>query len=130
MAHGGIEPEPLERARERPTRFGEYYSVHDEMGGASPITALDDGLLRCGLRLAKEPEAVRDPACGMILTALELSSLNLLGCHRLVLRACEIGVGLALDGAGVLGFQYAVQATCARAGLVSLWKVPDQRLHS
>ena len=123
-AHGGFEPKPLELAREPSTRFGEYYRVWDEIG-ASPMTALDDGLLRCALKLAKEPKAVRDPAGGTILTALELSSLTLLGCHLLIFSACETGVGVPLYGAGVLGFQYAVQAACARAALVSLWKVSD-----
>jgi CHAT domain-containing protein/tetratricopeptide (TPR) repeat protein len=123
-AHGGVEREAIERFRKRPMRFGEYYRAWDEMGSL-PMTALDDGLLRCELRLAKEKDATGDPAGGAVLTALELSSLNLLGCHAVVLSACETGAGVPLHGAGALGFQYAVQATCARAGLVSLWKVLD-----
>ena len=123
-AHGGFETKPFELAREPSTRFGEYYRVWDEMG-ASPMMALDDGLLRCALRLAKDPKAVHDEAGGTILTALELSSLTLLGCHLVILSACETGVGVPLYGTGALGFQYAAQAACARAALVSLWKVSD-----
>ena len=49
------------------------------------MTELDDGLLRCELRLAKEQNAGHDPVGGRsVLTALELSSLNLLGCHAVV----------------------------------------------
>jgi CHAT domain-containing protein len=123
-AHGGFEREQIDRLGERSIRFGEYYRARDEMG-ASPMTALDDGLLRCRLMLAKEPKAVGDLAGGAALTALELSSLELFGCHVVILSACETGVGVPLYGAGALGFQFAVQATCARAGLVSLWKVLD-----
>jgi len=123
-AHGGFERHLMQGFRERPIKFGEYYRAWDEMG-AEPMTALDDGLLRCGLRLTKEPDAVADPAAGAVVTALELASLNLLPCHAVVLSACETGLGIPVSGAGAMGFQYALQATFARAGLVSLWKVLD-----
>jgi CHAT domain-containing protein/tetratricopeptide (TPR) repeat protein len=122
-AHGGIVRETFSRFTERAMRFGEYYRAWDEIG-AAPMTALDDGLLRCELRLTKD-ESARDDLASATLTALELSSLNLLGCQALVLSACETGAGIPLHGAGALGFQYAVQSTFAMAGLVSLWKVLD-----
>jgi CHAT domain-containing protein len=106
-------------------RFGEYYRAWDEIGVA-PMRELDDGLLHCELKLAKEQSADDDPAGGAALTALELSSLNLLGCHAVVLSACETGAGIPVHEAGALGFQYAVQSTLARSGLVSLWKVLDR----
>ena len=37
--------------------------------GASPLTDVDDGLLRCMLMLSKESESIRDPAGGAVLTA-------------------------------------------------------------
>jgi CHAT domain-containing protein/tetratricopeptide (TPR) repeat protein len=124
-AHGGFLRDPIGRFGERAMRFGEYYRAWDEIGVA-PMTALDDGLLRCELRLSKGQDAPGDPAGGAVLTALELSSLNLLNCHAVILSACETGAGIPLHGAGTLGFQYAVLATCARSGVVSLWKVLDR----
>jgi CHAT domain-containing protein/tetratricopeptide (TPR) repeat protein len=124
-AHGGVLRKPISSFAERTMRFGEYYRAWDEVG-AAPMTELDDGLLRCELRLAQQEGGGDDPARGAALTALELSSLNLLGCHLVVLSACETGAGVPLHGAGALGFQYAVQSTFARAGLVSLWKVLDR----
>ena len=102
-----------------------YYRQTEEMG-ALPLSQLDQALLGSTLMLAKGPRARGDPAEGGLLTALELASLNLLGCRAVVLSACETGAGVSEAGAGVLGFQYAILATFARAGVLSLWKVLDR----
>jgi CHAT domain-containing protein/tetratricopeptide (TPR) repeat protein len=124
-AHGGFVQKSDATVPKRALRFGEYYRAWDEIGVA-PMTEVDEGLLRCELRLSKDQEAGDDVAGDAALTALELSSLNLLGCHAVVLSACESGAGVPVHGAGALGFQYAVQSTLARSGLVSLWKVLDR----
>jgi CHAT domain-containing protein len=123
-AHGAFGETELPARSSDSLRFGDYYRRWDDMG-ASPLTEFDDRLLRATLMLSRESTANDDPAAGAVLTALELASLNLIGCHLVVLSACETGVGISELGAGVLGFQYAVQSTSARAALVSLWKIPD-----
>ncbi|MGH8639867.1 MAG: CHAT domain-containing protein, partial [Burkholderiales bacterium] len=124
-AHGVFRGATQTSVGTQPLEFGSYYRRWDGIG-AAPITEFDDGLLRSQLILSREPATDGDPAAGAVLTALELASLNLLGCHLVVLSACETGAGTPEYGVGVLGFQYAVRTTCARAGLVSLWKVADQ----
>ena len=124
-AHGSFSHEQLGRPEKRPLRFGEYYRVWDELA-AAPMSALDGGLLRCGLHLAGEHGASGARGGSTVVTALELSSLNFLGCHAVILSACETGKGTSLYGAGALSFQFAVQAMSARSGLVSLWKVLDR----
>jgi CHAT domain-containing protein/tetratricopeptide (TPR) repeat protein len=93
--------------------------------GAASLSVLDQALLRAVLVLSPQAGALDDPAGGRLLTALELSSLNLIACRLVALSACETGIGQQERGAGVLGFQYALLGTFAHASLVSLWSVPD-----
>ena len=60
-----------------------------------------------------------------ILTAEEISFVNLSGCELVVLSACETGLGKAAGGEGLLGVQRAFQAAGARTVIASLWKVDD-----
>ena len=93
---------------------------------SAPLSSLDQALLRAVLVLSPQDEFQNDPAAGRLLTALELSSLNLVACRLAVLSACETGIGQPERGAGVLGFQYALLTSLAHASLVSLWSVPDR----
>lgn len=103
------------------------YSWHRwEDQASAPLSNLDQALLRAVLVLSPQVEFHDDPAAGRLLTALELSSLNLIACRLAVLSACETGIGQPERGAGVLGFQYALLASFAHASLVSLWSVPDR----
>jgi CHAT domain-containing protein len=124
-AHGTFDEDQTRLFTAQPFTSGGCYRQVEEMG-ASPFTQLDNALLHSTVMLAEDSKAVNDPANGAVLTALELASLNLLGCHVVVLSACETGAGVTEYGAGVLGFQYALQASFARAALLSLWKVLDQ----
>jgi len=85
---------------------------------------VDAGLLS-GLALAGAnvpPEAGKDDG---ILTALEISALDLSKVDTVVLSACETGLGEVAGGEGLLGLQRSFQVAGAKTVVASLWKVPD-----
>ena len=60
-----------------------------------------------------------------ILTALELSTLDLRNVELAVLSACESALGQEETGEGMLGLQRALQVAGVRTAITSLWKVDD-----
>jgi CHAT domain-containing protein/tetratricopeptide (TPR) repeat protein len=60
-----------------------------------------------------------------ILTAREVSDLNLNGCVLATLSACETGLGEIKGSEGVFGLQRAFKMAGVKYLIVSLWKVPD-----
>src|SRR5262249_16289133 len=95
---------------------------------AMPDTALT-GLFLSGMALASanhRGETDRgDTLEDGILTAEEISSLDLSGVECVVLSACDTGLGKILPGEGILGLQRAFLEAGARAMAVSLWRVQD-----
>jgi CHAT domain-containing protein len=61
-----------------------------------------------------------------ILTADEVSALNLEGVEWAVLSACDTGLGEVKVGEGVFGLRRAFQVAGARTVIMSLWSVQDQ----
>jgi tetratricopeptide (TPR) repeat protein len=87
-------------------------------------------LLLSGLALAgANKEAKPDEEDG-ILTALEVSEMDLASLELAVLSACETGLGRRAAGEGLLGLQRAFAVTGCRSVVASLWQVSDQATQS
>lgn len=95
-------------------------------------TITDNPLVRSGLALTGA-NVIRNTVIDWveyqedgILTALEVSSLNLHGNRLTVLSACESGVGAVLHGDGFFGMRRAFRSAGSRSQMMSLWKVPNR----
>jgi CHAT domain-containing protein len=93
----------------------------------------DNPLIRSGLILAGGNHAWRT---GMpivpgaedgILTAYEISQINLSNTELVVLSACETGLGDIQGNEGVYGLQRAFKIAGVKYLIMSLWQVPDQQ---
>ncbi len=88
------------------------------------------GLLS-GLAWAGASNPSADPTTGLvdrgaaIMTAEEVTALNLKGCDLVVLSACQTGLGLTAGGEGVLGLQRAFLQARAHTVVASLWRIDD-----
>jgi CHAT domain-containing protein len=85
---------------------------------------IDNPLLRAGLALAGANE--RKEGDNGILTALELTGLNLWGTKLVALSACDTGVGEVRSGDGVHGLRRALTLAGAETHVMSLWPVSDR----
>jgi CHAT domain-containing protein/tetratricopeptide (TPR) repeat protein len=99
-------------------------------GGQTPAGELDPREL-CGLALyGANNGPMLDPRTGQIrddgiLTARDVSEMNLTGTDLVVLSSCQSGLGEAVGGEGLLGLQRAFEAAGARSVIASLWSVDD-----
>jgi CHAT domain-containing protein/tetratricopeptide (TPR) repeat protein len=87
----------------------------------------DNPLLLSGLALAganRRLSAGPDDEDG-ILTAEEVTAMNLSGVEWAVLSACDTGLGVVKAGEGVFGLRRAFQVAGVRSVIMSLWPVDD-----
>ncbi len=93
--------------------------ARDDLTGWHPL--LLSGLAFAGAN--NEPKAGEEDG---ILTALEVSEMDLSKLDLAVLSACETGLGKEAAGEGVLGLQRAFAVAGARSVVASLWSVDDK----
>jgi CHAT domain-containing protein len=87
-------------------------------------SGIENPLLRAGLALAGANEQKKGG--DGILTALEMSGLNLWGTKLVTLSACDTGVGEVRNGDGVHGLRRALTLAGAETQVMSLWAVSDR----
>ena len=99
--------------------------------GEMRFRSSSDPLLRSGLLMAganrswkgfSTPQDVEDG----ILTAKEVSNMNLMNTQLVVLSACQTGQGDVKGNEGVEGLQRGFKMAGARYIIMSLWAVPDK----
>lgn len=92
---------------------------------------LHNPLLRSGLalagfnRLANGIEISSSENDG-ILSAMEITGIDLNRTELVVLSACETGIGKTQRGEGVIGLRRSFRIAGARNVLMSLWNIPDK----
>ena len=85
---------------------------------------LRSGLFFSGANIGLKGEPLPDDVEDGVLTALELSNMNLGNVDMVVLSACDSGLG-ETSGEGVFGLQRGFKLAGANTLLMSLWKVDD-----
>ena len=109
-------------------RKREYVTFLNPLNHAVQSTE-DKALLRSGLffsgaNIGLKGETLPDDVEDGVLTALELSNMNLGHVDMVVMSACESGLG-ETSGEGVFGLQRGFKLAGANTLLMSLWKVDD-----
>ena len=102
----------------------------DQCPDSTPTALLlnDSPLLQSGLGLAASPPGTDGTPAGEdgVLTAEEISAVDLEGVEWVVLSACETGLGTIHPSEGVLGLRRAFTIAGARTTIMSLWRVEDR----
>ena len=119
--HGFFFPDPQDTIKNRAT-------IDEQETG---FKTSDNPLIRSGLLMAganyawKTGKPIKKGMENGILTAYEISHLDLSQTELVVLSACETGLGDIAGNEGVFGLQRAFKIAGVRYLIMSLWQVPD-----
>jgi CHAT domain-containing protein len=120
VTHGFFAPETIKSALQSRGNQDGLMSNEQEQKSHGPHPGTLSGLAFAGAN--NPPEPGKDDG---ILTALEVSALDLRNVNMVVLSACETGLGEVAGGEGLLGLQRAFQVAGAKTCVASLWSVHD-----
>jgi tetratricopeptide (TPR) repeat protein/CHAT domain-containing protein len=130
--HGFFLPNPFD-----PTDNDNKNNVTSNIGtGIKPysisLDKLSNPLLRSGLALAgansfNQSIELPPEAEDGILTAEDVTSMDLMNTELVVLSACETGLGEIFTGEGVFGLRRSFILAGTQTLVMSLWKVPDEQ---
>lgn len=93
-----------------------YFEDESQQLGLNPT--MRTGLALSGFNVSHDQSA--------LLTAFEVSSLDMIDVDLAVLSACETNLGQIRSGEGILSLQRAFQLAGAKSTVTSLWKVDDK----
>ncbi|MEZ4972428.1 MAG: CHAT domain-containing tetratricopeptide repeat protein [Cyclobacteriaceae bacterium] len=101
-----------------------HLASHGYFSAADDQNSFADLMISSGIALAGVDDENQTNEDGL-LTAFEVTNLDLDGTELVVLSACETGKGAVTAGEGVYGLQRAIRVAGANNVLMSLWKVDD-----
>lgn len=131
--HGFFFPDPTEIQEEvdsqAETKELVFRSASGNISQNENFVKNSNPLMRSGLVLSGandvwNKEEIKKEEDGM-LTALEVSNMNLRNTELVVLSACETGLGEIKGAEGVYGLQRAFKMAGVNFMIMSLWQVPD-----
>ena len=98
-----------------------YYFDLNEIDNIHPLK-------RSGVVLAGANNKFKTGEQDGYLTALEITTMDLLGTEMVVISGCESGKGIftGTTGDGIYGLKRAIAVSGAKSSLLSLWKVNDE----
>lgn len=98
----------------------------ETIGYERETSLLHSGLLLAGAEKAWRGETIPKGLEDGIVSAFELSQLNLKGCDLVVLSACETGLGFIKTFCGEIGLKQALKQAGVGTIVFSLWQIPDE----
>jgi CHAT domain-containing protein len=114
---------PIEESKKNLFMQMRIEDQRETSGGVDPM--LRSGLMLSGGNRAWQGEKISDSIEDGVLTALEISWMDLRGTDLVVLSACETGLG-EVSSEGVFGLQRSFKQAGVKTLLMSLWEVNDQ----
>lgn len=103
-----------------------FLQLDDRIASEEDKSLTRSGLIMSGANHILEGEDLPDNVEDGILTAKEISDVDLRGLDLVVLSACQSGLGDVSQGDGVFGLQRGFKKAGANSILMSLWEVDDK----